>query len=73
MHPRQEPTGGVLVLLSEQDRLLWSLIADHDVEGIRAWAAEMRDEMPDDDAYPQQFCDRIAEEMDTLADLLESA
>src|SRR3990167_8658609 len=55
---------------AEQDRLLWTLIADHDVDGIRAWATEMRDEMPDDEAFPQEFCNGIAEEMDSLADLL---
>lgn len=55
---------------ADQDRLLWSLITSHDVDAIRAWATEMRDEMPDDDAYPQEFCDEIADEMNSLANLL---
>ncbi len=56
----------------EQDSMLNRLIIDRESKKIREWAREMRNDMPDDDAWPQDFCDRVAAEMDSLADLIDS-
>ena len=58
---------------SEQSWLLWSLVRDGDADGISEWATEMREEMPDDDDWPQDHCDLVADQMDYLAGLVSAA
>lgn len=57
----------------EQGGLLRRLTVERDSTAIREWATEMREEMPDNDAWPQDFCDDVAEAMDELAQIIEGA
>jgi len=56
---------------NEHDALLSKLADERKVGAIREWADEMRNEMPDHNAWPQEFCNNVADKMDALADLIE--